>query len=276
MFGWLEDEIARIKTRKFHLVDGPASPRLREAVESSDAPLPPSYKEFVLRFGNADLYRCLNFYLVRVYAAPREAQTASGEPLIHFGRTETSLSYFKKELLVEGGESPVFEWRYPMKGVTLFANGFEEWLEKKGKWARRQFKKKDWKKIEEGPPPFTPEEQLIVKARRLFRWKYIGISGNDALRFEVHNGSAMILPYLTIGLRDTRSSPEARRPEGGVWLPVSSVLPGATKVIEHSCSNPALPPEFIKPVPMPDPGPEDRHEYWEFRDDCMGCNRPPP
>jgi len=44
MFEWLADEMAKIKTRKFHLVDGPAAPELREAVEESDSGLPLSYK----------------------------------------------------------------------------------------------------------------------------------------------------------------------------------------------------------------------------------------
>ncbi len=30
MFEWLEDEMAEIKTPKFHLMDGPASPELRQ------------------------------------------------------------------------------------------------------------------------------------------------------------------------------------------------------------------------------------------------------
>ena len=57
MFEWLDEEISQIKTPKFHLVDGPAPAELRQAVLSSEFPLPPSYREFVLRFGNAKLYR---------------------------------------------------------------------------------------------------------------------------------------------------------------------------------------------------------------------------
>jgi len=34
MFEWLEKEIATIKTPRFHLVDGPADGKLREAVFS--------------------------------------------------------------------------------------------------------------------------------------------------------------------------------------------------------------------------------------------------
>lgn len=265
MFEWLEEEMARIKTRKFHLVEGPVSSKLREAIESSEAGLPCSYKEFVLQFGNASLYREGSIYLVQVYAGPREVETVDGEALIHFGRTHTSLVYFKEDLLEDGRESPVFEWRYPQKGVTRSAEGFEDWLEKKCKWARRQFKKKEWKRIEEGPPPFTPEEQAIVQARRRYSWQMKGIAGNGDLRFEVHNGSSMLLPYLSIGLRDKRKATEDRSLDGGAWLPVSSIQPGETKTVDKSCDNKALPPEFIEPVSLPDPGPEDREQYWEFK-----------
>ena len=46
VFEFLVEEMARIKTRKFHLVDGPASPELQRAIEKTDLLLPPSYKEF--------------------------------------------------------------------------------------------------------------------------------------------------------------------------------------------------------------------------------------
>jgi hypothetical protein len=57
LFDWLEHELATIQTRKFHLVDGPASAELASAIHDSGVPVPPSYLEFVLRFGNARLYR---------------------------------------------------------------------------------------------------------------------------------------------------------------------------------------------------------------------------
>ena len=103
MFDWLDEEINRIRTPKFHLIDGPASPDLREAVEASDHSLPPSYKEFVLRFGNARLYRRSSFWHVQVFAGPREAERHDGERLINFGGTQTSLAYFKSSLLIHGG-----------------------------------------------------------------------------------------------------------------------------------------------------------------------------
>src|SRR5262249_10736646 len=128
MFEWLIDEMARVQTQKFYLVDGPASPELHAAVAKSDFPLPPSYREFVLRFGNSKLYRRDSYYYVTVFAGPRELEADDGERLIQFGRTWTSLAYFKESLLVAGSESPVFEWQHE-QCIRQTADGFEKWLE---------------------------------------------------------------------------------------------------------------------------------------------------
>ena len=66
-----------------------------------------------------------------------------------------------------------------------------------------QFKKKEWKDIEAGPPPFSALEIAILEARRLFRWRVVGIASNGDLQFEVHNRSNLILPYLSIGIRES-------------------------------------------------------------------------
>src|SRR6516164_2432282 len=109
MFDWLIQEIETIKTRRFHVVDGPADPALRKAVEESDAPLPRSYKEFARRFGNAKLYKELGYYLVGVVAAPREERDENGEELYRIGHYQSSNAYFKASLLRGEDESPVFE-----------------------------------------------------------------------------------------------------------------------------------------------------------------------
>ena len=46
MFEWLEQEIAAIKTPRFHLIDGPANAKLREAVARTPAQLSSDVYEF--------------------------------------------------------------------------------------------------------------------------------------------------------------------------------------------------------------------------------------
>ena len=260
MFEWFQDEVARVTTPKFHLVDGPVSDEFRQMIESSTIGLPPSYMCFVIQFGNAKLYRQGGVYLVQVYAGPREEESEKGEALIHFGRTDYGLAYFKESLLVKGEESPVFEWAGPDAGMRRAAGGFEEWLTKKCNAARRQFTKKAWAGILKGPKPFTEQEKAVVEARRRFRWRVIGIAKNGDYQFEVHNGSTMLLPYLSIGVR-TRDG----EPFGGVWLPVGHIGPGDTAIVEKDCYKEAFDPHDVEVFEEPDPGPEDRAEYWEFK-----------
>lgn len=259
MFDWLVDEMARINTRKFHVVDGQLSHEQRELVEQLELAVPPSYEQFVIQFGNAKLYRQGSVYLVQVFAVPANAQSEDGETLLHFGRTDMALAYFKKSLLVPGAESPVFEWRHE-QGLQQTASGFEEWLKAECEAAKKLFKKKQWEAIEKGPPPFTEQEQAVVDARRKFRWRVVGVAGNGDLQFEVHNGSDMVLPFLSIGVRGKNG-----KVNGGVWLPVSSVLPGQTHMIEKDCYKDLIPPDEVDAFEQPDPEPEDRDRYWEFR-----------
>lgn len=259
MFNWLTDEMASVKTNKFYVVDGPLSDEQRELFEQAALPFPPSYKEFVNQFGNAKLYRQGAVYLVQVFAVPERAQSERGEPLLYFGRTDLALAYFNESLLVMGSESPVFEWRHE-QGLVRAANGFEEWLKSRCDAAKRLFTKKRWQQIEKGPPPFSQQEQGILEARRKFRWRVVGVATNGNIRFEVHNGSAMVLPYLSIGVRGKRG-----KVDGGIWLPVSSVKPGNTLVIEKDCYKDLLHPDDVEVFEQPDPGPEDRDRYWEFK-----------
>ena len=263
MFEWLDEEISQIKTPKFHLVDGPAPAELRQAVLSSEFPLPPSYREFVLRFGNAKLYRYGSSYYITIYAGPREAKSSQEEAFVNIGRTWTSHVYFKEALLVSGLESPVFEWF--SNGIQQTADGFEDWLKAKCKSARKRFKKKEWEAIEKGAPPFNDHEQAIVEARKLFRWRVVDIAPNEDLRFEIHNGSAMTLPYLSVGVRGKLRPPKNGPLNGGAFLPVASIRPGETKVVEFDCYKKFIAPNDTEAFALPDPGPEDREQYWEFR-----------
>jgi len=260
MFDWLEQEIGTIKTRRFHVVEGPADAALRAAIEGSEVPLPRSYKEFVFRFGQAKLYKQLDYYLLSVMARPAEQRTEAGETIYCFGHFQSSHVYFKASLLRGEEESPVFAGRGGK--LVQVADGFEEWLTKRCKAARRTYNKQRWAAIVAGPPPFTPEEQRIVEARRRFTWRVVGISPGRNFLIEVHNGSEMVLPFLSIGVRWQGAG---GRLQGGIWLPVSHVRPGQTAVIEREVYKQMADPSGVELFPEPEPEPEDRERYWEFR-----------
>jgi hypothetical protein len=110
MFEWLEEEISAIKTPRFHLVDGPANAELRDAVMQSSLPLPSSYREFVLKFGNAKLYRRArnDSYQVHVYAGPREGTLNDGTRLYHLGSHDGASVYVKPD--PNSAKLPIFEF----------------------------------------------------------------------------------------------------------------------------------------------------------------------
>jgi|SRR6516162_9107103 hypothetical protein len=126
MFEWLEQEIATIKTRRFHIIDGAADAALRASVETGGGLFPRSYKEFVLRFGNAKLYKELDYYIVGVLAAPVEMESREREELYCIGHYDSADACFKATLLHGADESPIFE-AHGGKLVQV-ADGFEAWL----------------------------------------------------------------------------------------------------------------------------------------------------
>lgn len=264
MFEWLVDEMAKVKTRKFYIVEGPLSADQLTRVGRSELPIPQSYLTFVLQFGNAKLYRIGSQYRLQVYAVPSLDETEEDDRRLCFGRTEDTVAYFKESLLIAGAESPVFEWHYG-KGIgDQTADGFEEWLRKKCEKAKRRYTKKQWREIEKGPPAFSDQEKRIVEARRRFHWRVVGISDTGDIQFEVHNDSGLVLPYLSVGIRGKRRGTDDTL-EGGVWLPVGSVIPGQTAVIEKDCYKDVVEPQDVEAFEKPDPEPEDRDRYWEFR-----------
>src|SRR6266566_795303 len=125
MFEWLEREIAMVHTPKFHLVDGPVEVKLKEAVMRSSLPLPSSYREFIIRFGNVKLYRDQRgSYRIGVFAGPREATTNDGTRIYQIGFYDDAKVFVKPLSGSEG--SPIFECE--ADDEEQVADTFEEWL----------------------------------------------------------------------------------------------------------------------------------------------------
>src|SRR5262249_4716924 len=143
--------------------------------------------------------------------------------------------------------------------VIKKAETFSVWLEKRGRSARKMYSKKEWNAILHGPAPFTPKEEKIVAARRRFRWRVVGITESGDLHFEGTNGSDRGLPVLSIGIRGRDGL------EGGVYLAVSHLEPGETAVVVKDAYKDLIPPTDVEAYALPDPEPEDRECYWEFR-----------
>jgi hypothetical protein len=167
-------------------------------------------------------------------------------------------------------ESPVFEWYTgPSGGYALeVAQGFDEWLKLRCGHAQKKYLKRRWKEIHAGPAPFTPEEQAIVAARQKFRWNLLGIARNGNLRFQIHNGSELVIPYFSLPL-DHRDGSTV----GGLMFKVIDLDPGDTQVFERNCYQDLVPPADIVPTDYPPLGPEDRGRYWELSQDAPRARR---
>lgn len=261
MFEWLEKEIIAIKTPRFHIIDGPADPQLREAIETTPLQLSESYKAFVLKFGNAKLYRHAgsSSYCIAVFAGPRRRISNDGNEDYQIGFYDDANAYIRPSLgLLATGETPIFEAHDGV--LRKVADGFEEWLCKRCDTARRKFGKSGWQQILNGPKPFTADEQSIANARRSFHWRFVGINSNGDHLIEIRNDSDRILPFFTLGVRS-----KDRHLNGGHYLRVENLTPGQTEVLTVDCYKDLVAPEQIELFDLPDPGPEDREYYWEFR-----------
>lgn len=257
MFEWLEKEISEIKTPLFHVVDGPADQNLREAVTGSNLPVPDSYKAFVLQFGNAKLYRnSRNGYRVHVYASPREATLKNGQRIYHIGNHDGARVYVKGSWNAD--EIPIYEFDASFEEKA--ANTFEKWLKASCARARRSFTKEKWAGILRGPEPFSAEEKEIIKTRRKIDWRFLGIDSEGDHIFEVTNKAQHKLSFLTVGVRS-----KSRHLNGAAYLQIENIAPGETGVLHKGCYKELVPAEEIEVFNLPDPKPEEREFYWEFR-----------
>lgn len=254
MYEWIDNELAPIKTRRFHVVNTAPLPILNERAFPNTAILPPSYKRFVAQFGTAFFFRDGNGYLIRVSERPWIGEMDS--KLICFGGYEDRDACFHIDLLKRDSESAVIE----AGRVKPIADSFEAWLRRRFRSARRQYSPSQWREVVRGPSPFSRRELAIVAARRKFRWERTGVSPTGALRVKVTNDSNVVLPFLSIGVRS-----QVHRLQGGIWLPVGHVAPGTSAVVEHDGYKEQVRNEDVELFDLPDPQPEDRDRYWEFR-----------
>lgn len=256
MFERLEHEISTIKTPRFHVVDGPVEAKLQEAVVQSNLPLPSSYKEFVLKFGNAKLYRrSRNGYYISVFAGPREATLNDGGRIYHLGSHDGASVYVKPG--PSSTELPVFE--FESGSEEKVADDFEEWLRESCAHARSTYGKEKWAEIVHGPEPFTVEEQEVIEARRAIQWRMLGLDDAGNHVFEITNAGLRTLTALTVGVRSKDG-----RLNGAVRLNTRHLAAGQTVALHVDCYKDLISPSEIEVFSLPDPQPEDRDRYYEF------------
>ncbi len=258
MFEWLEQEISAIETPRFHVVDGPVEAKLQEAIMHSRFPLPPSYREFVLKFGSAKLYRRTksDSYRIGVFAGPREAILNDGTHIYHIGFHDGASVYVKPRSV--STELPIFE--FESNSEEKVADNFEAWLRGSCAQARNTYGNEKWAEIVRGPEPFTVEEREVIEVRRAIQWRVLGIDAGGNHVFAVTNASRRALPVITVGARSSD-----RRLNGTVLLKIGHIVPGQTGIVLAGCYKGLISPHEIEVFALPDPQPEDRERYAELR-----------
>jgi hypothetical protein len=255
MFEWLDQELSQIKNKKFHVIHNPSTTTVTEVDRNI---LPPSYLAFVEKYGGAKLYRKDGYYQVGILDSPVPLILSNNENLLCIGHYLSSQACFKQSQLALRQEAPIFEWNG--QSLRRVADSFEQWLTKRAADARKSYIKTQWKEIMSGPKPFNADEQSIVDARRQISWRLAGFNDNGDARIAVKNNSNIVLPYLSIGARSKDNTIEGR-----IWLNIADVQPGEERIIEHPGYKDQIARNNLELFPLPDPEPEDRSSFWEFR-----------
>jgi hypothetical protein len=258
MFEWLEEEIAAIKTPRFHLIEGPADSRLKEAIADSSLPLPSSYAEFVLKFGNAKLYKQnRSTYQITIFAGPRKTMLDGRTRAYQIGFHDSASVFVKPSADVS--KFSILEVELGKKKKV--ADDFAEWLSESCAEARADYGREKWGEILRGPAPFSVEEEQIVETRRRIRWRITGIDSSGDHIFEITNSGSRALPFLTLGVRS-----KDRHLNGAIRLRIGAIGPGETAVVRADCYKDLVSPQEVEVFSLPEPRPEDRDFYGEFQD----------
>lgn len=255
-FNWLETELNAIKTNGFHIVEEQPLPDL-----TAYAKLPESYVEFLERFGAARLYKKHKRYRINILSSPVEKMVLDYGLFLQIGCYHSCPVYFSVDLLAQQdqGHYPIFELEDD--GILdQVSDDFAEWLEMRASQIRKSYTPEEWKRILQGPEPFTQREQKIIDARHSFIWEVVEFNEKGEATIRVHNRSNETLPYLTIGVRIKNSTMES-----ATRIDVSDLKPGEEKTVHKLIFPEEAKRNNLILEDLPDPTPEEREMYWEFR-----------
>lgn len=262
MYTWLTKEIDMIKTRRYHLIHLPPSSQSQEM--SARRLLPPSYLEFVDKFGHSKLYKSGTGYIIHVFEIPHVKFELDDNLYIQFGAIMgLTAACYRVDDLSFGTEAPVFELffldgEYEIEPTYL---SFDRWLFKNANEIKANISEGEWELLVKGPPPFTQDELRIVEERKKFAYSLIGFTDSGDAKILIKNQSQISLPYLSVGVKWKGTN----QPAQTIWLPIHDLEPGDSRIILHDAYKKFIPREGVELVDLPDPEPEDMDIYWEFK-----------
>lgn len=260
-FDWFELELATIKSQRFHVFEVAKPDDLQYKGPLGSVILTGDFAEFLSKFGRAMLFTdhqdapILHIYPLKEF---RRHICGNGLVYIGFGCRSYQSVYFDEQELLSSGCSKVYVVN--QKAGREIAPSFSVWLKDAYEWSRSKYSATKWRKIIEGPKPFSFDEMQIVEARKQFKWKLTGFAEDGDALFEVENNSTRKLPYLSIGIQGKGGTILV----GGAWLDVSQIEPGEKAIIKKDCYKYSLPTSELEAFEKPEPVPEKKDAYWEF------------
>jgi hypothetical protein len=253
MYEALAAEIKNVNLKRFHII----TPQDHSNVTSA-WDLPGSYEEFVSRFGTALLYKSGSIHLLKIIYPPQTYATAGGKPLLLVGMTDRSRAFFRVEDLAME-EPPIYEWFPNARALRKMADSFDDWIQRRSKWARRQFSREQWRTVIDGPAEFTEDELIRVRWRDSIQWKRTGVTETGDITFCVCNRGEIAVDFYTLGIRSTDREFESR-----VFLKTGHIQPETSAEVIQDCYKERYDPNLIECYTLPPPDPHDRSDYLEF------------
>lgn len=261
-FEWLRQECRDIRSQRFHIFEALNSDDFCFQSGNENIKLRGDYIDFMREFGVGKFFTdyrdapTMTVYSLKEY---RRHEFPTGEAYIGFGDNDQKSFCFSESEVIAG--LPLNVFLVNRKTATKVNANFSEWLRLNYELVRAKFSAAQWKKIIAGPKPFTNNELAIVEARSKFHWSHTGFAPNGDAIFKVHNGSALSLPYLSIGVQGKGGS----KLVGGAWLEISHINPGETGYTQHDCYKEVLLPDELELFQKLPPIREKRDGYWEFK-----------
>lgn len=262
MFDWLKQEVSCVRWRNFFTFQQNIQEEDLLNFENELGPFPNGYREYLLEFGDSRLFRSLEhrWYHLAVLGPPGLLHLANGKELLKIGFfINGGTAGFKLEEGKLCENKVIYECRDT--SLEVIADNFEDWLKNRFNKAKTLYSKSEWEKILAGAPPFNSKEIKIVEAIGQFSFEKVGVSNDRNVLIKVHNGSGIRLKWLTVGVRVPGLL------DGGVWLDISDIAPGETKILAKGCYKRLYSPDLIELYRKPLPQPEERAYYHEFKYD---------
>lgn len=248
MFDWLRAERALIKSQTFHEFVNLGEDDFLYSHGDVTVPVRGDCSKFLHEFGSVNMFSGwgnlidvpLIIYPLKEY---RREVVKNGRAFVAFGDRGGQHVFFDESKILSEEPSAVFLLT-KREAKEIYPN-FSEWLKSSYQWAKSKYSRRQWDLVLKGAPPFTDHEQKIVEARSQFHWKHIGFAENGDALFEVENKSKMVLPFLSIGIKDC----DEEILIGGAWLNVGHIRPGEKKTVSADCYKDRILPEKLVFLP---------------------------